>query len=72
MLTAQRMAVVNSRCLRAHKIANSGGIIVTAAMEVDVITYKVRIRFFLQTSLKVQARLTCQGSPGTFEYQVYS
>lgn len=40
MLTAQRMAVVNSRCLRAHKLANSGGTIVTPEMEVDVITWK--------------------------------
>ena len=40
MLSAQRMAVVNSRCLRAHKLAVSGGTIVTPEMEKDVITFK--------------------------------
>ncbi len=40
MLTAQRMAVVNSRCLRAHKLAARGGTTVTPDMEVDVITFK--------------------------------
>ncbi|KAG2495263.1 hypothetical protein HYH03_006536 [Edaphochlamys debaryana] len=40
MLTAQRMAVVNSRCLRAHKLAVSGGTTVTPEMETDVITFK--------------------------------
>ncbi|GFR42050.1 hypothetical protein Agub_g2866 [Astrephomene gubernaculifera] len=40
MLTAQRMAVVNSRCLRAHKLAQSGGTTVTADMEVDVLGWR--------------------------------
>ncbi|PNH11926.1 Guanine deaminase [Tetrabaena socialis] len=40
MLTAQRMAVVNSRCLRAHKLAVAGGTRVTPEMETDVITFK--------------------------------
>jgi cytosine/adenosine deaminase-related metal-dependent hydrolase len=34
------MAVVNSRCLRAHKLAVKGGTTVTPDMETDVITYK--------------------------------
>lgn len=40
MLTAMRMAVVNARCLRAHKLAVSGGTLVTPEMETDVITFK--------------------------------
>ncbi|KAL6750281.1 hypothetical protein V8C86DRAFT_2816921 [Haematococcus lacustris] len=40
MLTAIRMAVVNSRCLRAHKLALKGGYQVTPDMEVDVLSYK--------------------------------
>ena len=36
MLTAIRMAVVNSRCLRAHKLAIKGGVEVTPDMEVGV------------------------------------
>lgn len=35
MLTAIRMAVVNSRCLRAHKLAIKGGLEVTPDMEVS-------------------------------------
>jgi len=40
MLTAIRMAVINGRCLRAHKLALKGGLEVTPDMEVDVLTYK--------------------------------
>lgn len=41
MLTAQRMAVVNSRGLRARLLARSGGIVVTPDMEAEAFTYKV-------------------------------
>lgn len=40
MLTAIRMAVINSRCLRAHKLAVKGGLEVTPEIEEDVISYK--------------------------------
>ena len=40
MLSSIRMAVVNSRCLRAHKLAVKGGLEVTPEMEEDVISFK--------------------------------
>lgn len=40
MLSSIRMAVVNSRCLRAHKLALKGGLEVTPEMEEDVISFK--------------------------------
>lgn len=64
MLTAQRMAVVNSRCLRAHKLANSGGTIVTPEMEVDVISW--RDALWLATMGGAQA-LDLADRVGTFE-----
>lgn len=40
MFSSIRMAVVNSRCLRAHKLAVKGGYDVTPDMEEDVISFK--------------------------------
>ncbi|GLC60250.1 hypothetical protein PLESTB_001590700 [Pleodorina starrii] len=64
MLSAQRMAVVNSRCLRAHKLAVSGGTIVTSEMEKDVITFKEAL--WLATVGGAQA-LDMADRVGTFE-----
>ncbi|KAG2454759.1 hypothetical protein HYH02_000594 [Chlamydomonas schloesseri] len=63
MLSAQRMAVVNSRCLRAHKLAVSGGTIVTPEMETDVITFKEAL--WLATVGGAQA-LNMEDRVGTF------
>ncbi|KXZ46833.1 hypothetical protein GPECTOR_40g567 [Gonium pectorale] len=64
MLSAQRMAVVNSRCLRAHKLAVSGGTTVTPEMEKDVITFKEAL--WLATVGGAQA-LDLADRVGTFE-----
>ncbi|GLC37407.1 hypothetical protein PLESTM_000580300 [Pleodorina starrii] len=64
MLSAQRMAVVNSRCLRAHKLAVSGDTIVTSEMEKDVITFKEAL--WLATVGGSQA-LDMADRVGTFE-----
>lgn len=48
MLTSIRMAVVNSRCLRAHKLALKGGLEVTPDMEVktpDVMCLRLSVSF---------------------------
>ncbi|GIL58834.1 hypothetical protein Vafri_13806 [Volvox africanus] len=64
MLSAQRMAVVNSRCIRAHKLAVSGGTTVTPEMEKDVITFKEAL--WLATVGGAQA-LDLADVVGTFE-----
>lgn len=64
MLTAIRMAVVNSRCLRAHKLSVKGGLEVTPDLEVDVISYKEGL--YLATLGGAKA-LNIEHQVGTFE-----
>ncbi|GAX82583.1 hypothetical protein CEUSTIGMA_g10009.t1 [Chlamydomonas eustigma] len=64
MLSAIRMAVVNSRCLRAHKLAVKGGLEVTPDMEVDVISYKEGL--YLATMGGAKA-LNIDNQVGSFE-----
>lgn len=64
MLSSIRMSVVNSRCLRAHKLAVKGGLIVTPEMEEDVMSYKEGL--YLATMGGARA-LNIEHQVGSFE-----
>eukprot|EP00798_Chlamydomonas_sp_ICE-L_P022726 gene22726-29887_t len=65
MLSSIRMAVVNSRCLRAHKLAVKGGLDVTPDMEEDVISFKEGL--YLATMGGDVKALNTEHQVGTFE-----